>query len=196
MTKSLTNRIILKERFFGFHMDPGKNLEQNLDDFKKIAIALASVDEDKIGDESQSIILLNSLPDSYKEVKAAIKFGRKIITLDDVISALRSWELEIKTVSKINGDGESLNVRGSQFNKNQNNNRSKSRSKSRNHGEKWWKSIKCYNCQEIGHTKRFYPRKYKRSKDQEETKGEVAVAEDGYDSAEVLIVSTSDTDRK
>ena len=27
MAKSLTNRILLKERFFGFHMDPSKNLE-------------------------------------------------------------------------------------------------------------------------------------------------------------------------
>ena len=71
-------------------MDPTKNLEQNLDEFKKIAISLASIDDEKIGDESQAIILLNSLPDSYKEVKAAIKFGKKTITLDEVIFALRS----------------------------------------------------------------------------------------------------------
>ena len=82
MAKSFTNRILLKERFFGFHMDLGKNLEQNLDDFKKIAIALASIDEEKIGNESQAIILLNSLLDSYKEVKAAIKFCRKTIMLE------------------------------------------------------------------------------------------------------------------
>ena len=86
----------MKEKFFGFHMDQNKNLQQNLDDFKWIAIALASIDEEKIGDESQAIILLNSLPKSYKEVKAAIKFGRQSITLDEVISALRSWELEMK----------------------------------------------------------------------------------------------------
>lgn len=43
MAKSLTNRILLKERFLGFHMDPCKNLEQNLDELKKIAIALASI---------------------------------------------------------------------------------------------------------------------------------------------------------
>ena len=101
---------MLKEKFFGFHMDIAKNLEKNLDDFKKIAIALASIDEDKIEDESQTIILLNSLPDSYKEVKATIKFGRKTITLDEVISDLRSWDLEMKTITKANGNSESLNV--------------------------------------------------------------------------------------
>ena len=69
MAKLLTNQILLKEKFFGFHMDPSRNLEQNLDDFKKIAISLASIDDEKIGDESQAIILLNSLPDSYKELR-------------------------------------------------------------------------------------------------------------------------------
>ena len=47
MTKSLTNRILLKERFFGFCMDPGKNLEQDLYDFKRISIALSSIDDKK-----------------------------------------------------------------------------------------------------------------------------------------------------
>ena len=50
-------------------MDSGKSLEHNLDEFKKIAISLASIDEERIGDESQAIILLNSLPDSYKELR-------------------------------------------------------------------------------------------------------------------------------
>lgn len=82
LTKSLTNWILLIEWFFGFKIDPSKNLEQNLDEFKKIEIILAFVDDEKIGDESQAIIMLNSLLNSYREVKATIKFGRKIITLD------------------------------------------------------------------------------------------------------------------
>ena len=111
MAKSLTNRILLKEKYFGFHMDSSKNLEQNLDDFKKIEISLASIDDEKIGDESQAIILLNSLPDSYKEVKTTIKIGRKSITLVEVISAFRSWELDMKISIKSNATGESLTVR-------------------------------------------------------------------------------------
>ena len=162
-------------------MDPGKNLEQNLDEFKKIAITLASIDEEKIGDESQAIILFISLPDSYKEVKATIKFGRKSITLDEVISALRSWEMEMKSTQKVNCTKESLIARGRPYNRFQNGNRNKSRSKSRGQGEKGWKEVRCFNYQEVGHTKRFCPKR-KKTKEPDEPKGEVVVAQDGYES--------------
>ena len=52
MGKSFTNIILLNERLFGFHIGPGKTLEQNLNEFKKITISLASVDDEKIGDDS------------------------------------------------------------------------------------------------------------------------------------------------
>ena len=146
--------------------------------------------------KSQEIILLNALSDSYKEVKAAIKFGRKTITLDEVILALRSWDLEMKTVTKGNGNGESLNVRGRPNNRNFGKGRGKSISKSKNLGEKWWKSVKCYNCQEIGHTKRFCPKKSKEGKDKEATRRQATVVEDGYGGAEVLVVSTGEADKR
>ena len=160
-------------------MDPGKNLEQNLDDFKRISISLTFVDDEKIGDESQTI-LLNSLSDSYKEVKSKIKFGRKSITLDGVIVALRSWEMEITATLKNNGIGESISVRGRHKDKNQYRGRSNTRSKSRNRGDKWRKKVKCFNCQEVGHTKRFCPKKKQENKEQDETRGKVVVAQDGY----------------
>ena len=55
--------------------------------------------------------------------------------------------------------------------------------------------IEVFECQEIGHTKRFCPKKKKREKEQEESKGEVAVVQDGYDISKVLVVSINDTDK-
>lgn len=104
-------------------MESSKTLEQNLEDFKKIAITLALVDDEKIGDESQVIILLSSLPNSYRKVKSAIKFGRRSITLDEVTAALRSWDLELKHTAKISSNGESLNVHGRPQSRNGNKNR-------------------------------------------------------------------------
>ncbi|PON96088.1 hypothetical protein TorRG33x02_080180, partial [Trema orientale] len=71
LTKTLSNKIYLKEQLFGFKMDSTKSLEDNLDDFKRITVSLANIDE-KINDENQAIIILNSLPESYKDLKSAI----------------------------------------------------------------------------------------------------------------------------
>ena len=82
-------------------MDPYKSLEENLDGFKKITMSLANIDE-KISHENQAIIILNSLPDTFKDLKTAIKYGRESLSLDDVLGALRSRDLEIKFEKKGN----------------------------------------------------------------------------------------------
>lgn len=45
LPKTLTNKIYLKERFFGFKMDYSKSLEENLDDFTIICTELANTGE-------------------------------------------------------------------------------------------------------------------------------------------------------
>ena len=99
----------MKAQLFSFKIDSSKNLEENLDDFKKITVGLVNIDE-KIFEENQAILLLNSLSDSYKDTKAAIKYDRESLTLDDVLGALRPRELEIKTKKKASSEG--LQVRG------------------------------------------------------------------------------------
>lgn len=44
LTKSLTNKLYLKEKFFGFKMDTSKDLEQNLDEFNRITIDLSNIE--------------------------------------------------------------------------------------------------------------------------------------------------------
>ncbi|TXG62727.1 hypothetical protein EZV62_009721 [Acer yangbiense] len=120
LTKSLTNKIYLKERLFSFKMDASKGLGQNLDEFKKMTIELANAgDKEKLSDENEAIILLNSLPESFKDVKAAIKYGRTSLSLEECISALKSKELELKIEKK--DSGENLFVRGRQPVRNGNN---------------------------------------------------------------------------
>ena len=104
MVKSLSNKIYLKEQLFGFKMDPSKSLEENLDEFNKITIGLANIDE-KISNENQAIIILNSLPNSYKDLKLAIKYGRESLSLDDVLGALRSRDLEMTFEKKGSSEG-------------------------------------------------------------------------------------------
>lgn len=75
-------------------MNSSKNLETNLDEFKKITGDLSSIDH-KLEDETQAIILLRSLPDKYKDVCNGILYRCDYLSLDLAISNLISKELEI-----------------------------------------------------------------------------------------------------
>ena len=103
-------------------------VKENLDEFKKTIASLANINEN-IFDENQAIIILNSLPNTFKDLKAAIKYGRKSLSLDDVLGALRSIALEIKFEKK--GNSKILHVRGRPRKKDQSKARGKSRFKSK-----------------------------------------------------------------
>ncbi|TXG60670.1 hypothetical protein EZV62_015243 [Acer yangbiense] len=137
MTKSLSGKIYLKEQFFGFKMDQSKSFEDNLDDFTKLNIELANADStEALSDENQAIIVLNSLPDSYNDLKATIKYGRDSLTLEDVLGALRFMEMEMRSEKKAS-TGKGLNVRGRTEKKNSSRKgRGKSRSNSKAKGKR------------------------------------------------------------
>ncbi|KAA0051753.1 copia-like retroelement pol polyprotein [Cucumis melo var. makuwa] len=65
-------------------MNDAKSMDENLDEFKRLSFEINQTKE-KLGKESEAIILLNSLPDTYKEVKVAMKYGRDNISTDSVI---------------------------------------------------------------------------------------------------------------
>ncbi|TYK05711.1 Retrovirus-related Pol polyprotein from transposon TNT 1-94 [Cucumis melo var. makuwa] len=108
LTKFLPNKLYLKKKFFGYKMEKSKGLEENLDEFQKIIVGLNNIGE-KMSDENQVVILLNSLPETYREVKAAIKYGQDSLTMNIVLDALKTRNLEIKKEHK---DGELLMARG------------------------------------------------------------------------------------
>lgn len=91
-------------------MDPTKNLDENLDDFNTLCTELVNSGEEMKGVD-QAVILLNSLSDSYKEIKAALKYGRDKLSVDMVLDALRTKELELKSEKKEN---DALFVKGRQ----------------------------------------------------------------------------------
>ncbi|OAE29974.1 hypothetical protein AXG93_669s1230 [Marchantia polymorpha subsp. ruderalis] len=111
-------------------MDQAKSLEANLDKFLKMTIELAnSDDKEELNDKNKTIIILNSLPESYREVKLAIKYRRSSIIIDKVISALKSKDLEIRADKKTSGDSENHMACG----KHQGKNTDGSNFKSKNH---------------------------------------------------------------
>ncbi|GJV59270.1 transposable element [Tanacetum coccineum] len=92
MTKSLTNKLLLKQRLFSLRMKEGSALKDHLDALNSILMDLKNV-EVKIDDEDAALILLVSLPPSFENFVNSFVVGKDTITLEDVRSNLHSQEL-------------------------------------------------------------------------------------------------------
>ena len=146
MKPSISSKINLLERLYGFRMNPSISLDDNIDKFNEVIVGLANINH-KVDEESQAIILLRSLPMAYQEVKAAIKYGRDVISLEDVLGALKSKDFELQLEKETRKEEAYLIARG----------RSPRRGQSKGHHSqsRGSNSRKCYFCGKPGHIKRY-----------------------------------------
>ncbi|KAK2968975.1 hypothetical protein RJ640_012429 [Escallonia rubra] len=155
MSKSLSNRLYLKKDLYQLRMDEGSDLGDHILEFNRLVSQLSSIDV-KLEEEDQAILLLSSLPKSYKTLKTTLLIGKKTLLVDDVMSALMD-------LSRVNGmrsssQGEGLVVRSE--NKN-GHGRGICRSRSRNpgHGKYRSKSRGKQDKSNIGHIARKCPKR-------------------------------------
>nr|GEU36957.1 retrovirus-related Pol polyprotein from transposon TNT 1-94 [Tanacetum cinerariifolium] len=105
MTKSLTNKLRLRDRLYTFRMKPGTSVQDHLDEFNTILNDLENLDVD-IDDEDKAVLLVISLPASYKHFKEIMLYGnRKTLLFDDVKSALLSKQKYDDDVEPESGEG-------------------------------------------------------------------------------------------
>ena len=157
-SKDLPNRAYVRETFFTFKMDGNKYLTKDLGEFKKLSSNFKELG-DKIGDENESFILLNSLLEAYKEIKMTLKYGRQKIITDNVISAIKTRELELNSQKGDQANGEGLFLRG------------KNKSNSKEHKNQKNKSkFECTFCHKKGHLRQdcFFLKKKQNQKKQKE----------------------------
>ncbi|KAF1884185.1 hypothetical protein Lal_00035251 [Lupinus albus] len=111
ITKSLANKFRLKERLYTFHMVKGTHIQTHIDDFNFIIMDLQNIDIN-IEDEDKVVLLVVSLPSTYKHFKEIMLYGNNdTLSFEDVKSNLLSkekFDLEVNSVDK----GEGLSVRG------------------------------------------------------------------------------------
>jgi gag-polypeptide of LTR copia-type len=89
MNKSLTNRLWLKLRIYTLRMDKGTYICDHLVKFTPILNDLAKLGV-TVEDEDQALLLLCSLPASYKLFRDLMVYSRERITLEDVKNNLRT----------------------------------------------------------------------------------------------------------
>lgn len=113
MTKSLPNKLHLKQRLFNLKMIEGGSVAEHISTFKELVNNLENMDV-QYEDEDLFLFLLTSLPESYSHFRDTIIYSRDTLVLDEVYTALDSKE----KMKHITGGGssdvkaEGLNARG------------------------------------------------------------------------------------
>jgi hypothetical protein len=74
MTKSLANKLRLKERIYTIHMAEDTSIKLHLNEFNSIIVDLDSLDV-KIDDEDKAILLVVFLPPSFNNFKEIMLYG-------------------------------------------------------------------------------------------------------------------------
>ncbi|KAH1046709.1 hypothetical protein J1N35_037493 [Gossypium stocksii] len=103
-TKSLANRLVLKQRLFTFRMNECQLLRDHISQFITLLNELKNV-EVHIDDEDQAMLLLCFLPPSYKSFIETLIYGRDKLSFEDVKGHLLSRDKldnELHLDSKVN----------------------------------------------------------------------------------------------
>ena len=168
MTKSLTNKLLLKQCLFALRMQEGIELRDHLDKLNSILLELRNIDV-KVEDEDAALILLVSLSNSFENFVQSFIVGKDTVRLEEVRSALHSRELRHRASSSgTDNQASGLFVGGV---KGHGNKRKSKDRKSFPRGPK--PTDTCNYCKEKGHWKSDCPKKKK-----EQQSGSAAVAED------------------
>lgn len=142
MSKTLTQKVYLKQKLYGLKMQEGSNLAEHINVFNQVIADLVKV-EVKVDDEDRAIILLCSLPGSYEHLVTTLTYGKESIKVEDVVAALLSHEERRKNNATGESSGDALLVkydRGGETGK-----------------KKKKKGPQCYGCKEYGHLRRDCP---------------------------------------
>ena len=143
MSKTLTNKLFLKQKLFSLKMQEGSDLTAHINVFNQLVADLLKV-EVKVEDGDGAIILLCSLPGSYEHLVTTLTVGKTEITTAEVVAALLAHDQMKKHNAAGNSTGDCLHVKGDQ---------SAGDKKSR---KKKNKGPMCYEYGEWGHIKRNY----------------------------------------
>ena len=87
MSNSLTNKLLLKKQLYGLKMAQGSTLNQHISVFNQIISDLNRVHV-KSKEEDMTLILLNSLPESYENLVTILMWGKETLVNPQPIHGL------------------------------------------------------------------------------------------------------------
>ena len=148
MKRTVENRLYLKQRLYMLRMIEGTSILSHLDKFDSLVMDLENIDA-KIDDEDKALLLLCSLPQSFKHFRDTLIYGKETVSYQEIKSALKYKEqIDRDITGESRGNqAEGLVVRDKMDKREFDSSRSKSRSKSRH------RNLECRYCHKMGHIK-------------------------------------------
>lgn len=110
-SKFLTNRLCLKMELYQLKMGEGTSIHKHLSEFNMLSTQVKNTG-DKIKSEEEALLLLTSLPKSYKNLVQSILVGKTTLKLKDVTNVLLENDRFLGEGKSVNND-DSLVVVGS-----------------------------------------------------------------------------------
>uniref|UniRef100_A0A2N9I9J1 Integrase catalytic domain-containing protein n=1 Tax=Fagus sylvatica TaxID=28930 RepID=A0A2N9I9J1_FAGSY len=105
MSKSLTNKLHLKQKLYGLKITEGADLRQHINTFKQIISDMLRIDI-KFEDEDKAMMLLTSLPASYEHLVTTLLYGKETLELEEVSGALLDhYQRKHKDSAESSGEG-------------------------------------------------------------------------------------------
>ena len=156
--KELSNRLYTSLKLMSFKMKEGNTkVQDHIDAFNDLVVDLQNLGEE-LSDERKALHLLSSLPPSYKNLSQVLLHrDRKTITYNEVVSALKTDELQQKMMQSSlssTSSGVALNVnRGRSQKRTTGGDKQKFRSKSRGKSQDR-KTLLCWKCGKASHMKK------------------------------------------
>ena len=163
-------------------MAKGMSIRSHIAEFTSLVIDLKNMDE-TFSSEQQAMMLLCSLPPSYKHFRETLIYGRESLKIDDVKSSLLSCEKMEHDSDDHNDAASGLVARGNWKDVCSSSSKRKSRSESIYH------EGRCRYCKKEGYWKEACPKL--KNKKEKYLSDEASVAEDVEN---VLSVSTTSYD--
>ncbi|KAL5774200.1 hypothetical protein ACOSP7_011757 [Xanthoceras sorbifolium] len=197
LKKTLTNKLYKKQCLYSLRMSEGTSLGSHIDEFESLIMDLQNLDVN-IEDEDQALLLLCSLPSSYRHFKETMLYGKDTISLKDVKTALETKEKIDHDITgqSSNSQAQGLYARGRLEQKGRPQYRGKSRGKSKHRSKSRGRDVICWYCKEPGHIRSKCDKLQKKRENkvtpQNEETAQASVAEEKAD----LENSDREADRK
>ncbi|VFQ93804.1 unnamed protein product [Cuscuta campestris] len=145
-SKTLTNRLMMRMDLYSLKMEEGGSVTDHINKFNELVSRLLNAGE-TIKDEEQGLLLLASLPKSFKPFVQSMIAGRTTLRLDEVTTALKESQ-RMMGGEESSGNSHLLAAvsveKGRKKKSDQFGRRSQLRDMS---------TVRCYYCEKLGHTK-------------------------------------------